>query len=272
MNRRRGIRDGWIRSSALLGVFLLGGCVEIRMPDPDVRYVAFGDSATAGGNGRAYPEMLREMLGEPEGSFANEGEGGETTQEGLVRIQDLLDADLFPNADVWLYWEGGNDGVGFVREHDPQLQFSPDAPDYPFASEWSAQLTETRLNIESAIHMLHEAGKQVFVATLVPVESNTVDCPPLAAASLSSQQADVANDLILQINEAIRAAVDRESAIHVDVAAVGDELRSDPAHYADCNHLSEKGNEIVAAVFLNAIQLQAQSVPKNGILLPEPRP
>ena len=256
---RRGYQNRWVWNSAILGVLAMGGCVEIRMPDPNVRYVAFGDSATAGVNGRAYPEILRELLGEPEGSFANEGEGGETTQEGLVRIQDLLDGDLFPNADVWLYWEGGNDAVRFVGENDPQLQFSPDAPDYPFASEWSAQLAETQLNIESAINMLHEAGKQVFVATIVPVESNTADCPPLEGSSMSSQQADVANGLILQLNEAIRAAVDGESAIHVDVAAVGDELRSDPAHYTDCNHLSEKGNEIVAAVFLNAIRMQTQA-------------
>ncbi len=272
MYMRHGYRDRRLWSPAVLGVLLLGGCVEIRMPDPDVRYVAFGDSATAGVNGRAYPEILRELLGEPEGSFAIEGEGGETTQDGLVRIQDLLDADLFPNADVWLYWEGGNDGVGFVGEHDPQLQFSPDAPDYPFAVEWSAQLAETQLNIESAINMLHEAGKQVFVATIVPVESNTVDCPPLAGASMSSQQADVANGLIIQLNEAIRAAVDGESAIHVDVAAAGDELRADPAHYADCNHLSEQGNEIVAAVFLGFIRSQTQSVLKKRIILSEPRP
>jgi lysophospholipase L1-like esterase len=229
------------------------------MPDPNVRYVAFGDSATAGVNGRAYPEILRELLGEPEGSFANEGEGGETTQEGLVRIQDLLDADLFPNADVWLYWLGGNDAVGFVGENDPQLHFPPNAPDYPFAVEWSAQLDETQMNIESAINLLHEAGKQVFVATIVPVDSNTADCPPLAGASMSSQQADVANGLILQLNEAIRVAVDGESAIFVDMAAAGDELRADPVHYTDCNHLSEQGNEIVAAVFLNAIRMQTQA-------------
>ncbi len=259
MNLQRGYRDRPIWSSAVLGVLVLGGCVEIRMPDPNVRYVAFGDSATAGVSGRAYPEILRELLGEPQGSFANEGEGGETTQEGLVRIQDLLDADLFPNADVWLYWEGGNDVVRFVGEYDPQLQFSPNAPDYPFAVEWSVQLVETQLNIESAINMLHEAGKQVFVATVVPVESNTADCPPLEGASMSSQQADVANGLVLQLNEAIRASVDVESAIHVDMAAAGDELRADPTHYADCNHLSEQGNEIVAAIFLNAIRMQTQA-------------
>ncbi len=76
---------------------------------------------------------------------------------------------------------------------------------------------------------------------------------------MSSHQANVANSLILQLNEVIRAAVDGESAIHVDMAAVGDELRADPAHYADCNHLSEQGNEIVAAVFLNAIRMQTQA-------------
>ena len=137
---RRGNRDRWLWGSAVLGALAIGGCVEIRMPDPNVRYVAFGDSATAAGHGRAYPEILRELLGEPEGSFANEGQGGETTREGLDRLQDLLEADQYPNADVWLYWLGGNDVVGFVRANDPQLQFSPDDTDYPLVVDWAALL------------------------------------------------------------------------------------------------------------------------------------
>jgi hypothetical protein len=170
----------------------------------------------------------------------------------------LLQADLYPNANVWLYWEGGNDVVSFVQVNDPHLQYSPDDPDYPFALEWSAQRTETQLNIELAINMLHDAGKQVFVATLAPVDSNTDVCPPLVGATMTSQPAEVANGLILQINESIRAAAaaDGESAIVVDIAAVGDELRADPAHYINCNHLSEQGHEIVAAAFLSAIRSQ----------------
>ena len=51
----------------LIAAFVLvGGCADFRLPDPAVVYVAFGDSSTAGPSERDYPDILRELLGEPQ--------------------------------------------------------------------------------------------------------------------------------------------------------------------------------------------------------------
>ena len=59
--RWRGVSVGAI--ALALGVS--AGCVELRTPDPDVRYVAFGDSTTKGPTPRDYPAILRELLDVP---------------------------------------------------------------------------------------------------------------------------------------------------------------------------------------------------------------
>lgn len=229
------------------------GCVDIRVPDPRVRYVAFGDSTTVGPSPRDYPDILRESRNEPAETFANEGHGGETTKEGLQRLTDLLEADMFPNAEVWLYWEGGNDIIEFIQAHDPLLLFSPDDPDYPFADDLTQQLRETQANIESAIAMLHGTGGRPYVATYFFVRENLSRCPPLPFDVLLPLQADRANAYIVRLNERIRAAAGNRNAILVEVATRSEELRADPANYFDCNHLSEQGNHIAAAVFADAI-------------------
>lgn len=230
------------------------GCVEISVPDPAVRYVAFGDSTTAGASNRDYPDILRELLGEPPETFANAGHGGETTTEGLVRLSDILEAGLFPNAMVWFYWEGGNDVIEFVQAHDPLLLFSPDDPGYPFEGSLAEQLADSQTNIEAAIALLHDARIEVFVATSFPVREGAGGCPPLLGNTMFPQQAEHANAYIARMNERIKMAVTNQEAFLVDVAAIGEQLRADQANYIDCNHLSVQGNEIVAAVFADAIR------------------
>ena len=82
----------------LLPVTSCGTGTAFRMPDPNVRYVAFGESTTAGPSERDYPDILREKLDQPPETFSNEGLGGESTEEGLERLADLIDRGLFPNA------------------------------------------------------------------------------------------------------------------------------------------------------------------------------
>jgi lysophospholipase L1-like esterase len=244
---------GAILPVALTALVVSEGCVDIRVPDPGVRYVAFGDSTTVGPSPRNYPDILRELLVEPAETFANQGHGGETTKEGLERLTDLLEADMFPNAEVWLYWEGGNDLIEFIQAHDPLLQLSPDDPDYPFADDLTRQLTETQANIESAIALLHGTGGRLYVATYFFVRENLSRCPPLPLDVLLPLQADRANAYIVRLNERILTAVNNRNGILVEVATRSEELRADPANYFDCNHLSEQGNEIAAAAFADAI-------------------
>ncbi len=234
------------------------GCVELSVPDPAVRFVAFGDSTTAGAAERDYPDILRELLGEPRETFANAGHGGETTKEGLVRLSRILEAGLFPNAVVWFYWEGGNDVIEFVQAHDPLLFFSPDEPDYPFEGRLAEQLADSQTNIEAAIAMLHDAHIEVFVATSFPVREGLSGCPPLPGGTMFPQQAEHANAYIVRVNEHIKMAVTNQGALLVDVAARGEQLRLAPANYVDCNHLSVQGNEIVASVFADAIRASSE--------------
>ncbi len=239
-------------AAAGVAVTILAGC-GIRIPDPAVRYIAFGDSTTAGPAERNYPDILREKLGEPDGSFANEGHGGESTDEGLVRLRELLADDLFPNATVLLYWEGGNDVTDFIKSHDPFLLLSPDEPDYPFADALSATLADIRSNVEDVIETATQDGLDVFVATYFPISHDVPDCDPLPFDILLPGQAQRANVYVAMLNESVREAARNRGAAIVEIAASGDVLLADPENYVNCNHLSSKGNEIVAEIFNETI-------------------
>ncbi len=234
------------------------GCVEMRAPDPAVRYIAFGNSTTKGPSTRDYPDILRELLGEPPEVFANEGAGGETSEEGVVRLNDLLSYGIFPNAEVLLFWQGGSDLTDFIKDYDPFLVFpSPDDPDYWFDDDLTEQLDETQANIESAIACAQNAGLVVYVSTYFFLRENIAECDPLPLNILLPPQAVNANAYLARLNERIREAVADRGAILVDVGAEDEVIRADQANYFNCNHLSEQGNEIVAELFFDAITATA---------------
>ena len=234
------------------GLFV-AGCVEIRMPDPAVRYIAFGDSATADETTNGYPEILMMLLGEPPDTFASEGESGETSEEGLVRLELLLADGVYPDANVLLYWEGGNDITEFISEHDSFRLYSPNAPDDPLADELAQQLDESQADIESAIAAAHRKGLSVFVATYYFMRESIGICDALPLNLLLPSQAVNANTYVVRLNERIRTAAANQGAVLVDVASEDDRIRADPDNYADCNHLSGQGNTIVADLFFDAI-------------------
>jgi len=240
-----------------LGIFLaflfLGGCIEIRVPDPNVRYVAFGDSSTSGPSTRDYPDFLPDLLGEAPESFANEGSGGETTKEGLDRLESLLAGEIYPNADVLLYWEGGNDVRDFIKDHDPFLLASPDDADYPLTNDLMLRLAQIQVNIESAVAVARNARLRVYVATYFDLREDIAECGALPLPFVLPSQARNANAYIARLNESIRTAAANQNAVLVDVAAADEVLRQDQANYFDCNHLSEQGNGIVATLFHQAI-------------------
>jgi acyl-CoA thioesterase-1 len=112
---------------ALLAVLLIG-CSdkpETRRAEVDVekpvtaeqsvtkgsgpRIVAFGDSLTAGVAGKSYPEYLEEILTERGYHYQveNQGVSGDTTTDGLARIENVIAAKP---ALVILEF-GGNDGL-----------------------------------------------------------------------------------------------------------------------------------------------------------------
>ena len=244
-----------LRLIARLGALLsaMTGCMEVHIPDPNVTYIAFGDSSTDGPTNRDYPEILAEQLELSTDSIANEGAGGETAEDGLARLQGLFTGDIYPNAQVLLYWEGGNDLIDFVRSVDPLLLFSPNEADYPFRDQLNALLDDIHDQMANAVQAGKDAGLKVYIATYFPMPEDIVICNPLPIGIILPVQSERANHYVDLLNEEIRIVAFSKSAVLVDVADAGDDIATDQDNYYDCNHLSEAGNEIAAGVFREAI-------------------
>jgi hypothetical protein len=231
------------------------GCGDnhIPIPDPAVRYLAFGDSGTSGSSGRDYPDILPELLGQPPGAIANQGRGGETTGEGLDRLRQLISLSIYPNAHALLYWEGGADIIDLIRQVDGQLLFSPTASSYPYTARLVETLDRIQTNIEAVITEGEMAGLTVCVATYFSLREVTAQCDPLSLHVILPSQAQNANGYVSLLNERIRQAAMNTGAIVVDIASADDVLRADDSNFLNCNHLSAKGNEIVAQLFAEAL-------------------
>ncbi len=250
------------RAAPTLGICLIVLSVEMgcgsdsafRLPDPAVRYVAFGDSSTKGPSERDYVTYLPGLLAASENAFANEGNGGETTGEGLKRLGSLISRKLFPNAKALLYWEGGNDLIDMMKQLDPLLLTSPNSPDYPFAAPLDQMLDTIQGNIETAIGLGKKAGWQVFVATYFFLPAGSLNCEGSLLGILLPGQAANANVYVTKLNERIKLAAANQGAVVVDIAALDATLRGNPLNYENCNHLSAAGNQIAAQVFAQAIQ------------------
>lgn len=236
-------------------VMMLAGCSDLQFPDPDVMYIAFGDSATNGPSDKNYHAFLREMLGEPRSSLVNEGMGGETSGEGLSRLRDLLANELYPNASVLLYWEGGVNITGFIRQNDSFLTRSPDDEDYPFTNELTRMLDQLQSDLESGITEAQERQLTVYIATYFPLFVGFIGCDTLPLNLQFSGQAVNGQAYIDLLNERIRLAAENTRAILVDVATDG-RIPTNSDHYEDCNHMSVSGNELVAETFFEVLSNQ----------------
>jgi lysophospholipase L1-like esterase len=248
-NYRRGVTKLMFRTAGaaiLLGVF---GCSNARLPDPNVRYVAFGDSMTAGPTEVDYPDVLAELIGEPANAFSNEGSGGETTAAGLDRLNGLISDGIFPNAHTLIYWQGGADLIAMLREVDPFLLLSPQAPGYPFSERLAQMLEQVQVNNESAILAGRAAGWNVVVATYPFRPRIPLACEALPIPVMVPEQVVIANAYTRMLNERIRQAAANTGALLVDVEAE-ERLSRNPLAFVDCNHLSESGNRVVAELFL----------------------
>ncbi|MCH8243107.1 MAG: SGNH/GDSL hydrolase family protein [Planctomycetes bacterium] len=245
-----------VSSLLILPILLVTSCgsgTAFRMPDPNVLFVAFGDSTTAGPSERDYPDILREKLDQPPETFSNEGRGGESTEEGLERLGELIEFGIFPNAQIFIYWEGGNDISEFIADHDRLLLFSPEDPDYPFPNSLANLLAEITTNIRDTVRLARGAGWEVHVATFFPIVANFGECPALPLDIILPGQAINANAYIRLLNDSIRSAAATGGANVLDVSSIGDLLTADSDNYFNCNHLSAVGNEIVAQFFANEL-------------------
>ncbi len=235
---------------------LSAGCGSdffFRIPDPAVRYLAFGDSMTAGPANRNYPDFLREFLDAPTETFVNEGKSGETALEGLDRLRFLIEDKIYPNAVVFLYWEGGNDLSNFIGQMDPFLLASPDDPDYPFNAELTSALDGIQASIEATLQAAQGVGMEAYIATYFALAPGVTKCGALPFNIAIPQQTDRADAYIERLNDRIRLAAMARGATLVDIASFSGSLQADPVNYLNCNHLSESGNEIVARIFATLV-------------------
>lgn len=243
----RSIKRGWVGLLFFFGL-MAGGCAGVNVPDPAVRYIAFGDSTTSGPNDLNYWNFLAEKIGQPAEWFANEGNGGESSSEGLERLKGLIERELYPNAQVLLYWQGGDDLISFIKNRDPLLALFPNAENYPYTSQLEAELDRIQGNIEQSITLAQDAGLDVYVATYYLLKENK-RCKPAVLEILLAPQAAIANQYLDRLNDRIRLSAQNTGAVLVDVEPISPTLLADPNNYTDCNHLSDQGNRQVADVF-----------------------
>lgn len=221
-------------------VFLCVGCT--RFPEPAVRYVAFGDSHAGG-----YPKHLPALLQVGDDEVAIESEGGEKLEDGLDRLESLIEMNIFPNAEYFMYSQGGNDIMAFIKKVDPLIFFSPNDPGYFFQHELDAELLSIQGKIQQAIRIAKAEGWSVLVMTYVPVQA-LIQCDPSPIGFLNPNMAGRVNDYQSLLNQAVATAASLEGAKVVRV----DENSSIPflGNYANCNHLNDNGNQIVAEMVL----------------------
>ena len=243
------------RAALLVGIGvaagLSAGCVPL--PDPNVRYIAFGDSTTDGPTDADYPGFVRDLLGEDSAAFAIEARGGETAGDGVARLRDILDRGLYPNAHTLLYWQGATGLLRRAVQLDPLLLASPLDADYPFRESLTQLLDEIEADIRSAIEAGQGAGLRVLIATYFPPPDFITTCDALPTILYFPEQGRAASGYIHHLNERIRRAAVDTGATLVDVAALESEFRAGPHYYFDCNHLSGRGNARVAELFVEAL-------------------
>ncbi|MGB0715528.1 MAG: SGNH/GDSL hydrolase family protein [Phycisphaerae bacterium] len=234
----------------LLGLLVssVSGCGELPIRDPRVRIVAFGDSATTGQDAPAYPALMEELLGLSSGLVVNEGESGETAAESVDRLASLVASGIYPNAEIWIHWHGGNDLQLFISETDPFLTTSPSDGAFDFSAELSMTLDDIIDSIRQAVQTVREAGIDVVLVTYYPVRDGTGFCPAIPIPIILPSQVAVANEYLDLLNARLRAFADEASLLLVDVSTLGAQLQADVGNYADCNHLSPAGNAQVASL------------------------
>jgi len=253
-----------IAALMLLGVLMYACCPT---PKPSVLYVAFGDSVTDCDASPKYPWYIKQWMGLSDDQLENEGQSGERAEEGLPRLDGIIDCDTYPNADVFLYLEGGNDVIDWVQENDPELLISPKSELYPHKEELNGLLDATQEFIRAAVRSVLFSGRHIIVGTYFHVLPYKSPCPPSPLDFFTAVQAAHVNDYVDLLNERIRLVADQEGVIVADIAETG-ALYGEYDNFLNCNHPSGEGNEIVAAFFYEAIQALPGTVGIQPRILP----
>jgi lysophospholipase L1-like esterase len=234
---------------------LAAGCGPVVWPE--VRYVALGDSITGTLDSDTWPRFLVDLLDIADEALAAEGAGGRTAAGGFERLSEIVDLGTYPDATVLIYFLGGADVIDFVASIDPALTTAPSAGQFMFGDALNALLDDVRAAMRATLELARAAGFEIYVATYFSLPAGVAPCAALGGDALSSDQAERVNEYVALLNEVIGDLAVEFGATLVDLRLDNEALAGPPApvpaHFADCTHPSERGAEIIAARFAEAL-------------------
>ena len=239
MNTAWKLAFGWI-VLAVSTLLLIGPATA-----GDDEVVCFGDSATAGAVDLSFPDYLEFFIDPGDGQVVNEGESGETTDEGYWRILWMVATFQHYDAKVWTYWEGGNDLIDWVEETDPLLLNDPLDPEYPYWNELQDELERIKFNIKLSVETIYVTGAEVVLGTYYEIVPwLPCSCSPIGF--FLPVHAEIANHYQSLLNEAIREVADELDAPVNDMENNLGPISGHLINYHDCNHMNAMGNFWVA--------------------------
>jgi lysophospholipase L1-like esterase len=213
--------------------------------------VCFGDSATKGAVEEHYPGYIEEWINPEEDDVANEGKSGETTSEGLSRLQALIDAGEYPNAQVYAYWEGGNDLIDTLGELDRFLLWNPARTWYPYREELDSVLATIEENLRQGVQKIKTTDAIPILGTYYYLMAFK-KCKHSPIHMLLPFQIRRANHYIDELNQVIYTIAQEED---IPVADIYYELGTMAYwQYHDFNHANGYGNQLIAEVWLQAAE------------------
>ncbi len=240
-----------LASAALLAA----GCGPVVRPE--VRFVALGDSITGTLDSDTWPRFFVDLLDIADEALAAEGSGGRTVDGGFERLSEILDLGTYPDATVLIYYLGGADVIDFVASIDPALTTAPSAEQFLFGDALNALLDDMRATMRATLELAGAAGLEIYVATYFSLPAGVAPCEALGGDALSSAQAERVNEYVALLNDLIGELAVEFGVTLVDLRLDNEALLGPPApvpaHFADCIHPSERGAEIIAARFAEAL-------------------
>jgi lysophospholipase L1-like esterase len=227
-----------VRRSAAVCALLAAATGGVARAQTTTVYVAFGDSVTAGTGDEeqsgGYPPRLQALL-EGDGQSAqvrNRGLGGETTTEGLARI----DSVLLEGGDVLLLMEGTND---IARNISPET---------------------TEFNLEQMASRAEAAGMDAVIATVIPrIDDAHVD----SDSALTQRRNEGIRDLAGTSGRDLADPFE----VFITTDDVFDRFYSDDPE-DQVGHPNAAGYDLLAGVFFDVLTGVDSVPPVTGVTLP----
>jgi len=231
------VAAGTLRRLAIAVVVALSGGAAVA-PQTSTVYVAFGDSVTEGvgdqPGGGGYPARLQSSLvaaGRP-ATVRNRGVGGETTSEGLARIDQVI----AQGGNVLLLMEGTNDIARNVS------------------------IETTVFNLNEMARRAESAHMEAVIATIIPrIEGANVD----PDNSITQRRVENIRDLA---GTSARDLVDPFEVFITTTDVFARFYSHDPEDHV--GHPNAAGYDLLARVFFDVLMGRDNVPPVTGITFP----